>query len=296
VRIWDAAGGPPLATLTGHRGAVYGARFSPDDLTIASAGDDGVRLWDARSGGQIRAIDPGGSKVNYVAWHPDGSRLVAAGDDGVAAVSWAATGQRALSLTGDGIYPVYGAEFTPSGAALVTSAEDNTTRVWDAESGRLRARYLDPDGPYRTAFDRTGQRAVSVTFMVSAKVWRLDTGKPVTDLVGHVGDVLSANWSPDGDFIVTSGADGTARIWDSDGGEVLAILHAGGVAWAASFSPDGRRVLTAGSEGVEVRELPRPAAGAELERLVRCRVPYQVEGERLAPRPRDRSACPPRAL
>lgn len=33
---------------------------------------------------------------------------------------------------------------------------------------------------------------------------------------------------------------------------------------------------------------------AELARLVRCRVPYRIEGDRIVPRPRDRAACAPR--
>jgi WD40 repeat protein len=50
-RVWDAASGAPLATLTGHKGAVYSVEFSPDGAHLVSGSRDGtLRLWDAAIG------------------------------------------------------------------------------------------------------------------------------------------------------------------------------------------------------------------------------------------------------
>jgi len=67
---------------------------------------------------------------------------------------------------------------------------------------------------------------------------------------GHSGTVLSATFSPDGQRLVTSGQDGTARIWDASSHKELAKLegHSGWV-HSAAFSLDGQRVVTASDDG-----------------------------------------------
>jgi WD40 repeat protein len=69
-------------------------------------------------------------------------------------------------------------------------------------------------------------------------------------LTGHSESVFSAAFSPHGYRIVTASADNTARVWDAESGETVAVLqgHTGPV-WAAVFSPDGARILTASDDG-----------------------------------------------
>src|SRR3569832_1971770 len=68
-------------------------------------------------------------------------------------------------------------------------------------------------------------------------------------LTGHSGSVNSASFSPDGKLIVTAGTDGTARVWDTSGKQVVELRGHTASVRSASFSPDGKLIVTASFDG-----------------------------------------------
>lgn len=58
----------------------------------------------------------------------------------------------------------------------------------------------------------------------TAKEWDVETGQELVTLSGHDGRVTSAAYSPDGQRIVTSSSDQTAKVWDSEMG--LSYIYA----------------------------------------------------------------------
>ena len=113
-------------------------------------------------------------------------------------------------------------------------------------------------------------------------------------LRGHDDGVLRVAWSPDGRRLATVSIDRTARIWDADGGNELAVLRGHnswvrGVAW----SPDGRRLATASSD--RTARIWDTDNGSELAVLqghndsVWC-VAWSLDGQRLATGSRDGTA------
>lgn len=69
-------------------------------------------------------------------------------------------------------------------------------------------------------------------------------------LQGHRSGVNHAAFSPDGQQIVTTSNDGTARLWNPHNGQPLVKLkgHTGAV-YRAAFSPNGQRIVTASKDG-----------------------------------------------
>ncbi|HEU0090017.1 MAG TPA: hypothetical protein VFQ77_20590 [Pseudonocardiaceae bacterium] len=67
---------------------------------------------------------------------------------------------------------------------------------------------------------------------------------------GHPGPVLAVAYSPDGATLTTTGADGTARVWDARSGEPVRTLT-GHTDWvlAVAYSPDGTTLTTTGDDG-----------------------------------------------
>ena len=152
VRLWDASSGRSLKVLTGHTQAVVGLDFSPDGKLLATGADDStVRIWRASDGAPLRVID-NGYHVDKVAFSPDGRwlasgghargsvaevwhQLTGAGGEGEAARIWR-TADGALVAALPHPEDVISLAFSPDGAWLVTSGEDNRFRLWRLRPAR----------------------------------------------------------------------------------------------------------------------------------------------------------------
>ena len=79
VRLWDAATGQELKTLSGHTDSVSALAYSPDGKVIASgSGDNTVRLWDAATGQELKTLSGHTDSVSALAYSPDG-KVIASG-------------------------------------------------------------------------------------------------------------------------------------------------------------------------------------------------------------------------
>lgn len=157
---------------------------------------------------------------------------------------------------------VTSAAFNSTGEWVATTSDSNITRVWEVSertgnSGNVVAELSPPDEtPGGSANDlekgvvfRPDGKQVAVISSDRVRVWDVETHSVVMELTGHIRDVNSAAFSPDGERIVTAGSDKTARVWDVKTGQTLLSLtgHTDRVNDAA-FSPDGERIVTAGAD------------------------------------------------
>jgi len=296
ARIWDAATGRELLTLR-HPAPLIIGRYSPDGERIATGADDGaVRIWDAQTGALLDTLSGHKAPTGALGWDSSGARLVSGAVDGTIRVWSIETGKPLLELAGHDGKPVVFAAFHPARPqVIVTVGGDDHAISWDAATGRVLSR-VDSQQRRRSDFDRSGQRLVSATVNRSAEIWQLDGGGArAHELIGHVGTVRTAAFSPDEAFVVTASYDETARIWDGEHGHLLAVLHHTD-SWVndAVFSPDGGRIATVRGDGVgEIWQLPVPVdrLGMRLDDIVRCRAPYDIAGDDLVLMPRSAAPC-----
>ncbi|XXY45167.1 protein kinase [Sorangium sp. So ce269] len=143
-----------------------------------------------------------------------------------------------------------------------TRAEQQATRA-DQEAGRARTEALQARNATRMAAARELQTDPTTVVAILREIeppdvprgwsvlarWALHSGLAWAVLI-HPDGVRHADYSPDGNRIVTASEDGTARVWNADGtGEPLFLRgHQNGVR-SAAFSPDGKRIATASDDG-----------------------------------------------
>ena len=85
MRLWHAADGTPIRTLSEHEYAVYAVAFSPNGEVVAAGGVGGkVRLWQVMNGLLVNTLtDHAGlfAQIRGLAFSPDGRTLASAATD-----------------------------------------------------------------------------------------------------------------------------------------------------------------------------------------------------------------------
>ncbi|MEA2204789.1 MAG: hypothetical protein QOE77_1565 [Blastocatellia bacterium] len=105
------------------------------------------------------------------------------------------------------------------------------------------------------AFSPDGKYVVTASWDATAHVWDTATGKSISVLTGHQGQLYVGSFSPDGKYLLTAGGDGSSgstRVWEDWNTAtpklIKTITEANGIG-TAGFSPDGNHILTGGGEG-----------------------------------------------
>jgi len=137
--------------------------------------------------------------------------------------------------------------WSPDGSRVATASDDETARVWDANTGQAVTPPLTHHGVVTAiAWSPDGRRVTTASDDKTARVWDANSGQALTPPLAHDGLVTAVAWSPDGRRVATANWDKTAQVWDAVSGQaVTPPLAHHGVVWVVAWSPDGSRVATA---------------------------------------------------
>lgn len=161
--------------------------------------------------------------------------------------------------------------FSKDGTRLLSSSKDQSARIWDPYTGELLLELEGSQGALSQSIYNADESKI-LTVSVDegfyyphlspaglptadfegpwngenkVRIWDAQSGELLHVLDGHKAQVVDADFSPDGQWVVTGSLDKDAIIWNVQTGQPVHVLtgHKASVA-SVQFTPDGRFVIS----------------------------------------------------
>uniref|UniRef100_A0A6M2DSP2 Target of rapamycin complex subunit lst8 n=1 Tax=Xenopsylla cheopis TaxID=163159 RepID=A0A6M2DSP2_XENCH len=280
IKLWQAHTGICIKTMQHAESQVNALDITPDKKLLAACGYQHIRMYDLCSGNQSPVINCEGVSKNItrVGFQEDGKWMYTGGEDSSARL-WDI---RTRNLQCQRIFqvssPVNAVCLHPNQAEILVGDQSGIIHLWDLKTDHneqlipeaeasIQDIAIDPDGTLMAAVNNKGH----------CFVWSLNSGNPdeptkltpKQHIEAHSKYALRCRFSPDSAFLVTTSADGTARIWRTSDFTMIQELRCDSMRWMwdAAFSADSEYIFTASSDNcarlysVETGEVERKYSG-----------------------------------
>jgi uncharacterized protein (TIGR03000 family) len=252
VLVIDLVAGKPLRQLPGGKRPATDAKFLDGRTVVARFGDRTLKSLDVRTGGELASLPepPGtGKKLSVLPgtnliFTPVGNSLQAMDMNGVVVREFAGHQDR-----------VSGFALFKDRKKLATVSEDQTTRLWDADTGKQLQKFTDygpEEDPLRSVDVSPDGTVLAEAHGEVIRLRRINKDTLAQEGkrdLRHGGLVTKVEFRPDGQVVMSSGEDGQLRLWDVNTG-----LPVGGTGVTSNEAgPDRRaRVLVERPAGVKL--------------------------------------------
>ncbi|KAJ3270204.1 U4/U6 small nuclear ribonucleoprotein Prp4 [Terramyces sp. JEL0728] len=251
VHLWSLDKDEPIGKLDGHDMRVARVAFHPSGNYVGTACFDTTwRLWDVETRKTLLLQEGHSREVFAIGFQNDGALVATAGYDAIGRV-WDLRTGRSIMVLKSHIKPILSLNWSPNGYQLATGGMDNSIKVWDVRQAACiytipahknvvtQVKYWSASDSFESKkyenwsisgmeIDQhhdiddsivqrrnllNGSFLVSSSYDGTCRLWTDGDYKPMKSLFGSEGKVMSADISPDCEYIATSLYDRTFKLY-----------------------------------------------------------------------------------
>jgi len=266
LKLWKVGGTAPPELVENVKALYSTVEFSRDGKQLLAArisldpAENVISIWDAAR--KKRAAENKNGAL-WAAFTPDG-KYVAMGKFNSIDMIDAKTGTRVSQVKVQNNANVSAGAFAANGKLLATAGgEEKQLKLWEPKSAKL-LRTIPLDGVCGSLSVSSDAKRIAVA--IGQKLFMFDTnsGKQLWSSSEHTDQIMRVCFAADGKELATASHDRTVRRWQSDTGQLIAMIEPDfGTVQTVAYSPDQRTMAVGTSGRVAIYELQDSAEGTD---------------------------------
>ena len=215
---------------------IHSIALSPNNSTfvMVDPADETVKVWDIATG---NTIDLGHVEFTPMSFSPDSTMLASGGRKRVEL--WNVnTGKSIANIPVDSL--AWSVSFLNSNTLVYREFREDFTRLWDVTAqtqvGTIENQSVNQYSYCCLVFS-PDETTLASTAGRTIELWDVTTGQNTATLEGHLEEISSLAYSPDGNTLVSTAWDDTVRLWNIATNQNTDTFE--GDSLYAAFSPDG---------------------------------------------------------